>query len=197
MASSFAPGIGLHYATYGFNPVKEGLMDIRDVLIDGTTQMNEWTDKALEGLDAGKVNWLPPGNTLSIGFNAWHIFRTQDNITNFVFKRQTPIWIEKGYVDRLGLPKIEQGTGMDMETARGLSINDVDLLREYGQVVGKDCVEFLKTVDIGSLNEIQMIKPLGEMPRWRVFRQVVMTHGFMHLGEINSLKGQQGLGFFL
>ena len=170
-------------------------MDIRDVLIDGITQMNEWTDDALKGLTPEQANWLPPGKTLTIGFNAWHVFRTQDNITNFVFRRQTPIWLEKGYVDRFGLPKVEQGTGMDMDTARGLSISDVGLLREYGQTVGTDCLEYLKTVDVDSLNEVQMIKPLGEMPRWRVFRQVVMTHGFMHLGEINALKGQQGLSF--
>lgn len=172
-------------------------MDIRDVLIDGVSQMNEWTDSALEGLTPDQVNWLPPGKTLSIGFNAWHVFRTQDNITNFVFRRQTPIWMEKGYVDRFGLPKVEQGTGMDMDTARALSISDVGLLREYGQTVGKDCLEYLKNVDLEALNQVQMVKPLGEMPQWRVFRQVVMTHGFMHLGEINALKGQQGLGFFI
>ena len=40
-----------------------------------------------------------------------------------------------------------------------------------------------------------LIKPLGEMPKWRVARQVIMTHGFMHLGEINALRGQLGLPF--
>ena len=46
-----------------------------------------------------------------------------------------------------------------------------------------------------SLEEVQMIRPLGEMPKWRVLRQVVMTHGFMHLGEMNAIKGQLGLQF--
>jgi hypothetical protein len=172
-------------------------MDIRDVLIDGISQMNEWMDQALDGLDTKQVNWLPDGKTVSIGFNAWHVFRTQDNITNFVFRRQNPIWIEHGYFERFGLPKVDQGTGMDMETARAISVSDPALLREYGQATGKGCLAFLKDVDIESLNEVQMVKPLGEMPRWRVFRQVVMTHGFMHLGEVNALKGQQGLGFFI
>ena len=35
----------------------------------------------------------------------------------------------------------------------------------------------------------------GEMPKWKVLRQVVMTHGFMHLGEVNAIKGQLGLQF--
>ena len=38
-------------------------------------------------------------------------------------------------------------------------------------------------------------KPLGEMPKWRVVRQVLMTHGFMHLGEMNVLRGMMGLQF--
>lgn len=172
-------------------------MDIRDVLIDGISQMNEWMDGALDGLTAEQVNFLPPGNSLSIGFNAWHVFRTQDNITNFVFRKQPPLWMAQGYLEKLGLPKVEQGTGMEFETARAISISDPALLREYGQAVGKDCVAYLKDVDVDSLNEVQMIKPLGEMPRWKVFRQVCMTHGFMHLGEVNAVKGQLGLGFFI
>ncbi len=172
-------------------------MDIRDVLIDGISQMNEWMDGALDGLTPEQVNFLPAGNALSIGFNAWHVFRTQDNITNFVFRKQPPIWMAQGYLEKLGLPKVEQGTGMEMETARNIQIADLALLREYGQAAGKDCVAYLKDVDMDSLNEVQMIKPLGEMPRWKVFRQVCMTHGFMHLGEVNAVKGQLGLGFFI
>jgi hypothetical protein len=69
------------------------------------------------------------------------------------------------------------------------------LLREYSAAVAADCLAFLKQVPLETLEEVQMIKPLGEMPKWRVFRQVVMTHGFMHLGEVNAIKGQLGLQF--
>ena len=170
-------------------------MDIRDVLVDGITQLSDWLDEGLEGLTTDQVNWLPEGKAVSIGFNAWHIVRTTDNITNFVFRKKMPIWMEQGYVQRLGLPEREQGTGMNLETARALQISDPAVLREYGRKVAEDCLGYLKTADIEGLNEIQMIKPLGEMPRWRVFRQVVMTHGFMHLGEINCLKGILGIQF--
>lgn len=170
-------------------------MDYRDVLIDGITQLHDWLDDGLNGLSTEQVNWLPEGKAVSIGFNAWHITRTTDNITNFVFQRKMPIWMEQGYFQRLGLPDKDQGTGMNLETARALTISDPAVLREYGRKVGEDAVAFLKNVDVESLNEVQMIKPLGEMPRWRVFRQVVMTHGFMHLGEINCLKGVMGIQF--
>ena len=172
-------------------------MDIRDLLIDGTQQMNEWLDGAIKDLPDDQVNWLPPGKTVNIGFNAWHILRTQDNITNFVLQdRKPPVWVSDGYADRMGLPKVDQGTGMSLEDARAMTFNIADL-REYGAKVSASTLEFLKNVPLDTLNEVQMIRPLGEMPRWKVLRQVVMTHGFMHLGEINGTKGQLGLGFFI
>jgi hypothetical protein len=172
-------------------------MDIRDLLIDGTQQMNEWLDNAIKDLPDDQVNWLPPGKTVNIGFNVWHILRTQDNITNFVLQdRKPPVWVADGYADRMGLPKVDQGTGMSLEDARAMKFNLADL-REYGAKVGVSTMEFLRNVPLDTLNEVQMIRPLGEMPRWKVLRQVVMTHGFMHLGEINGAKGQLGLGFFI
>jgi len=172
-------------------------MDARDVLIDGIEQLHDWFDDALKDLSTEQVNWLADGKTLSCGFQAWHIFRTSDNITNFVFQRKQPIWLEGGYCDRFGLPKVEQGTGMGLEDARGLKISDPSLLREYGRKVGEAVIGYLRTVPNETLMEVQQIRPLGEMPKWRVFRQVMMTHGFMHLGEINTLKGMMGLSFFL
>ena len=172
-------------------------MEARDVLVDGVDQMTEWLDGALKDLDNEQTNFLPAGKTVSIGFNAWHVTRTADNITNFVMQdRKPPLWISKGYADRMGLPKVDQGTGMGMEDARALQF-DLPALHEYLADVRADTLAFLKVVPMEKLAEVQMIKPLGEMPKWRVVRQVIMTHGFMHLGEINGIKGQLGLGFFL
>lgn len=170
-------------------------MDIRDLLIDGTDQLNDWLDGALKDLTADQVNWLPPANTVSIGFNAWHIMRTSDNIVNFVLKKTQPLWLSAGYQEKFDLPKVEQGTGMSLDNARAIRIGDVALLRQYGKAVAADVRAFLESVPLESLQEVQPIRPLGEMPRWRVLRQVVMTHGFMHLGEINALKGQMGFSF--
>ncbi len=172
-------------------------MEARDILIDGIDQMTDWLDAAIKDLTDEQVNHLPEGKTTSIGFNTWHVTRTADNITNFVMQdRKPPLWIAKGYADRMGLPKVDQGTGMDMESARALRFENA-ALREYLADVRADTLSFLKVVPMEKMEEVQMIKPLGEMPKWRVIRQVIMTHGFMHLGEVNAIKGQLGLGFFL
>jgi hypothetical protein len=169
-------------------------MDVRDVFIDGIEQANEWIDEALTGLAAGQVNWLPGGNALTIGWNAWHYYRTCDNVTNFVLKNRTPtIWIEKGYVERFGLPKVAQGTGMSLDEAQALAINDPALLLEYGHEVHGSVVEYLRNVPPETLDEIIEIKPLGVHPRGRIIRQVLMTHGFLHLGEMNTIRGILGI----
>ena len=122
---------------------------------------------------------------------------TADNITNFVMQeRKPPLWIAKDYAGRMNLPKVDQGTGMGMDEARALKF-DIAALREYLADVRQDTLGFIKAVPMEKLEEVQMIKPLGEMPKWRVIRQVIMTHGFMHLGEVNAVKGQLGLGFFI
>jgi len=170
-------------------------MEIRDVLIDGIDQMFDWFEEALINLTDEQVNWLPEGKTVSIGFNAWHIFRTADNITNFVFRKQPTLWQAREYAQKFALPPVAQGTGMGMDDARAIKVNDLSLLRDYGDSVRADTLGYLKAVDADALQVVQMVKPLGEMPQWRVFRQVIMTHGFMHLGEVNAMKGQLGLQF--
>jgi hypothetical protein len=170
-------------------------MDVRDVLIDGIEQLNSWLDDGIQGLQQDQINWLPGGKSVSIGFNAWHILRTEDNVTNFVLQKKMPVWVEQNYFEQFGLPKVDQGTGMSLDDARALQINDTAVLCEYGSKVAASTLEYLKNVSMDELMEMQLVKPLGEMAKWRLFRQVVMTHGFMHLGEINGLKGQLGLQF--
>lgn len=169
-------------------------MDIRELLIDGIEQLNTALDETLTGLTDEQANWLPPGQSVSIGFHAWHTFRTEDNIANFVLQeRKPPVWIAQDYAGRLGLPKVEQGTGMSLEEAQGLKFTVADL-RAYGGSVRASVAAYLESVPLEALETPQAIRPFGELPRWKVLRQVVMTHGFTHLGEISALKGQLGLG---
>ena len=172
-------------------------MEARDILVDGVDQMTDWLDGAIKDLTNEQVNHQPGGHAVNIGFNAWHVTRTADNITNFVMQDRKPtVWMSKGYNESWGVPAVAQGTGMSMEEAQSLTFDQAKL-RQYLKEVREDTLAFLKAVPLEKLEEVQMIKPLGEMPKWRVIRQVIMTHGFMHLGEINAVKGQLGLGFFI
>ena len=164
-----------------------------ELVVDGVTQWQEWFDDAIAELDLEQINWQPGGRALSAGWNAWHVARTCDNVTNFVLRGQKPIWMTKDYFTRMDLPKVEQGTGMDIQRAHEIRINDKALLLEYMREVGVDTLDFIRNFPVDTLQEIQLIKPMGEIPKWRILRQVLMTHGFLHLGEVNAIRGQLGL----
>ncbi len=168
-------------------------MDGREVLLDGIQQVVDWYDEALLSLTEEQLNYHPGGLGMSVGWNAWHWYRTVDNITHLVFKREKPLWITQAFYEKLELDPRQQGTGMPGDEAAAIKIKDADILRAYGEAVTAACLELLRSIDESVFSEMQRIDPLGEMPKWRVFRQVIMTHGFMHLGEIYAVKGQMGL----
>jgi len=174
-----------------------GYMQVRDLLLDGIDHMNTWMIEAVDELTLDQLNWVPgEGVALSAGFNAWHIFRTQDNLTNFVLQgRKPPLWLSAGFMERVGGPKIEQATGMSLEDARAIIIKDKVALIDYGRAVAAGSLAYLQTLDDAALEQTTTIRPQGEIPLWRLYREVYMTHGFMHLGEINVLRGIQGLKF--
>ncbi len=159
-----------------------------------TGRVLQYSLRATDGLTVEQLCDTRGGVTNSIGWDVWHVVRTIDNIIHFVFDREQPVWLQHNFHEQWGLPKVDQGTGMSLEDARAMKFRLADL-RDYGAKVSVATIEFLENVPLETLDEVQMVRPLGEMPRWKVLRQVVMTHGFMHLGEINGTKGQLGLGF--
>ncbi len=168
-------------------------MEGREILLDGVRQVIDWYEEALEPLTEDQLNHAPGGLGMSIGWNAWHWYRTIDNITHLVFKREKPLWITEGFAEKLDLPPMLQGTGMPSEEAMQITIKDASALKAYGQAVTLATIALIEGLDEATFDEMQMIKPLGEMPKWRVIRQVIMTHGFQHLGEIYAIKGQLGI----
>ena len=86
-----------------------------------------FTGRALDGLVAAiaeltaeQLHFRPSGVSNSIGWEAWHVFRTADNIVHFVFHRERPVWLQQGLDGAWGLPRVEQGTGMDPDVAHAL-----------------------------------------------------------------------------
>src|SRR5688572_29081683 len=108
-------------------------MDGREILLDGIQQVVDWYDEALLPLDEAQLNYHPGGLGMSIGWNAWHWYRTVDNITHLVFKKEKPLWITAGFAERLELPPMLQGTGMPGDEALSIQIKDATILRAYGE----------------------------------------------------------------
>jgi uncharacterized damage-inducible protein DinB len=156
------------------------------------------TANALRDLAQEDLQFRPGGDSNSLGFEAWHIARTADNLVHFAFERQQPVWLQQGLDQAWGLPKVDQGTGMAPETAYALRFPEPAKLAGYAEAVRDAIVPRIEAMTDEYLATKITIRPNGEMPRADIIGQVIINHGNNHLGMIStarSLLGKPGLGF--
>ena len=157
-----------------------------------------YCDLAVDGLSAEQLSDTRGGLTNSIGFDAWHVARTVDNIIHFVFEREQPIWLSGGFFERWGLPKVDQGTGMDPNDAYSLAFPEAAEFQAYHKAVADAVVPRIAAMTDGYLAETQLIRPWGEVPRMEAILHGLIGHGNGHLGRasyVRTLLGLPGLPY--
>jgi uncharacterized damage-inducible protein DinB len=170
---------------------------IQDYLAGYTRGLLSQTARAIEELNEDEIHYRPGENCNSIGFDAWHIARTADNLIHFAFERDQPVWLQQGLDQAWGLPKIDQGTGMPPPDAHALRFPEGKTLAGYVNDVSEAIVPRIEGMSEEYLLTPTVIRPQGEMPRYQIVGQVVVNHGNNHLGQINlalTLLGKPGLG---
>ena len=173
------------------------LPNMNEFLAKYVERLLDQTAAAVENLSAEQLHFRPHEDTNSIGFDAWHVARTVDNIVNFAFSRTPPVWIAQGLNDAWNLPKADQGTGMDPATAHDLQFPDAKLLAKYARVVSQSVVPQISNMSEEVLASTMVIKPQGEMAKADILMQVLIVHCHGHLGHINislTAQGIEGLG---
>jgi hypothetical protein len=124
----------------------------------------------------------------SIGFEAWHVFRTVDNIIRYVFLRENTIWLEQGLDVAWGLPKAAQGTTAEAEETQAMRFPEPALLAQYGRDVASAVLPAIAAMDEPFLNETVTIRPFGEMTRLASIGTNLIVHGNQHLGSITMAR---------
>ena len=152
-------------------------------------------DKTVSELTAEQLHWVPPDSKANhIGFTLWHYVRTEDNLVQFIFQNRKPtVWIEGGYVERFGLDRVAQGTGMSTEDANALRLPPIGDWMTYQAAVWQATDAYLSSVDDDALEQVMKVRPFPDMPARQVFSTVLLTHGHGHLGEMCVLRVLQGL----
>jgi len=154
-------------------------------------RLHTMLDGTLSGITVEQLHAVPAGHTKAntLAWALFHCTRTEDNVVRFVLQNRRPtVWTEGGYAERLGLPPVAQGTGMSAAEAQALRIKDVDLFREYMQRVWGSTEELWATAEPAFFEKIVTVKPLGEMPAIRALGQVVVSHGMMHVGQMELVR---------
>jgi hypothetical protein len=165
------------------------------VLLDRLMKYCEW---ALDGLKPEQINDTRDGLTNSLGFDVWHVVRTVDNIVHFVFEREMPVWVSGRYFEAWGLPRVDQGTGMDANDAYGLVFPGPDQFNQYTRAVAEAVVPRVAAMDMDYLATVQQIRPWGDVPRMEAIGHGLIGHGNGHLGRasyVRTLNGLPGLPF--
>jgi hypothetical protein len=158
----------------------------------------ETAQKAVEGLTVEQLCAAPQGKTNSIGWDVWHVVRTADNVIHFVFDRAQPVWLQGGFHEKWGLPKVEQGTGMPEADAYALHFPEPAEFNRYTKAVAESVVPRIRGMSLEYLSEITTLRPWGDVPRMEAIGQVLVAHGNGHLGRVSmarSLLGLEGLGY--
>lgn len=165
------------------------------ILRSSLRSMHALLDKAVEGMTAEQFNFRPQEGGVSAFFSLWHYVRTEDNIINFVTQKKPTVWLEGGYDVRFGLPRTSQGTGMTVDEANAVRIQDVRGWLEYQRRVWEATDSYLAGMSPEEFETRTVtIKPLGEMSLWDGIYGVCLSHGYRHVGEIEYVRGVQGLG---
>lgn len=153
---------------------------------------------AIEDLSLEQLHFRPAADSNSIGWEAWHVFRTADNIVHFVFNRERPLWLLQGLDEAWALPRIEQGTGMDPEVAHAMRFPEPGLLARYGRDVRAAIVPRIEAMTDDELQVVSLVRPWGEISRQEAIAQTIVAHGNGHLGQISTARailGKSGAGF--
>lgn len=157
-----------------------------------------YSDRVVDGLTVEQLCDTRGGVTNSIGFDVWHVVRTVDNIIHFVFEREQPVWLRDGFNERWGLPKVDQGTGMDPDDAYSLPFPEPEEFKKYTGAVRAAVVPRIAAMSDAYLAEVQTIRPWGPIPRIEAILHGLIGHGNGHLGRASyarTLFGLEGLPY--
>jgi hypothetical protein len=169
-------------------------MTVVELLGPHFERLHQSLEDAAKDLTPEQLHWRPSEGCNHIAFSLWHYVRTEDNLVRFVLQgRRATVWLEQGWDQRFGLDRVAQGTGMSPEDAAALRLPSSEEFLPYMRAVWQSTEEYLGSITDSDLQNVFMVRPMGERPAVQVLTENLLTHGFSHLGEMWVLRGLQGL----
>ena len=153
----------------------------------------EFTHNALldarNGTDE-QLHFVPEQGSHSIAWCLWHTSRIEDLIMSRV-AGQDAQW-SQDWADKTGLPFDGFGTGMSDDDAREVHVTDMDALNAYQDAVFARTADFLASASDEDL-ERELPARNGTETVAQAISLHMMGHFNGHRGEINTLRGMQGM----
>lgn len=150
----------------------------------------------VKGLTQQQAQWRPAPKANPINFLVWHFMRTEDNIVQNLQGKPTiwesGNWHQKLGMDKLGIDTKVQGTGFQEPDVDKVATLPITELVAYADQVIQSTTNYMKTLDDAKL-DYAADPQRPQRTVGALFRQIIVGHGWWHLGEIKYLKGLQGI----
>jgi len=151
------------------------------------------SEQAVDGLSREQFNDTFGEKTNSVAFAVWHVVRTVDNVTHFVFEREQPVWLQQHFDEQWHLPKVNQVTGQPSEDAFALQFPEPEEFKRYISAVSDAVLPRIAAMSEAYLAERVSIKPWGEVLRSEAIGFGFIAHGNGHLGRVGLARTLWGL----
>lgn len=174
------------------------MSDGRDQLLDTMNQLEPHLVWALDGLTEAQ-RYYQQGTNNPIAETAFHTTRSIDRVVMQVLQNKQPIWDAKGYGARLAsVPAGHPTAGMTPEQAKNLRVEPWGDFVQYVKDVMAATKDYLKNSTDAELETVlkgarmDTATGSGDFSKMRILRGR-LSHASMHLGEIFSQRGAQGM----
>ena len=138
-----------------------------------------------------QLHFVPEAGSHSIAWCLWHTTRVEDLIMNARIREQPQVWSDE-WAERIGLPSEGFGTGQSDDEAQEVRITDMDAFTEYQEAVWAQTAEFFDSLTDEEL-EREVPARQGTESVGEAISLHMLGHFNGHRGEINTLRGMQGM----
>ena len=145
---------------------------------------------AANGTDE-QLHFVPADGSHSIAWCLWHTARVEDLIINARVAGDAPLWNDD-WAARTGLPGEGFGTGMSDDDAQAIHIDDMGAFIEYRDAVWATSAKFFDGATDDDL-EREVPARNGTESVGAAIGLHMLGHFNGHRGEINTLRGMQGM----
>ena len=139
-----------------------------------------------------QLHFTPDHQTHSVAWVLWHSARIEDSIIQRVAQEKDLIWRQSDWAARSGLPAKGIGTGQSPEEAQQLRITGLKVFGEYAEAVADATEAYLRGTTAAELEREVQVGERTETVGGAILLHLI-THLNGHRGEINALRGMQGL----
>ena len=137
-----------------------------------------------------QLHFVPEQGSHSIAWCLWHTARVEDLIISRVAGGEQ-VWSEE-WASRSGLPFEGFGTGMSDDDAQQVHVTDIGALSAYQDAAFERTAQFLASATEEDL-EREIPARNGTESVGEAISLHMMGHFNGHRGEINTLRGMQGM----